>query len=48
MARLTVSYGMAQISGPIFAAYRVGFGSDFHTALVVGTIVGIFGTLVSA
>lgn len=47
MARLTISYGMAQISGPVIAAYMAGLGNGFHSALGLGIVIGLFGTSLS-
>ncbi len=47
MARLTVSYGMAQILGPIAAAYFAGRGGHYHASLVLAVAVGLPGTLLS-
>lgn len=47
MARLTLSYGTAQILGPIVAGYVSHASGDFRGALMVATVVGTIGTLVS-
>jgi len=47
MARLTVSYGLAQILGPIVGAYMAGPAGRYHTSLVLAVAVGVPGTLVS-
>ncbi|KQQ35550.1 MFS transporter [Rhizobium sp. Leaf306] len=47
MARLTISYGAAQILGPIVAAYMAGMSTDYHASLSVGTGIAVFGTCLS-
>ena len=46
MARLTLSYGAAQIVGPIAAAYALQ-GGDYRRALLLATAVGVVGTIFS-
>jgi MFS family permease len=47
MARLTISYGTAQILGPIVAGYLSHATGNFRSALLFATAVGIVGTLLS-
>ena len=47
MARLTVSYGLAQILGPIVGAYLAGPGGRYQASLMLAIALGIPGTLVS-
>ena len=47
MARLTVSYGLAQILGPVAAAYMAGPTGGYHASLALAVAVGVPGTLVS-
>jgi MFS family permease len=48
MARLTLSYGAAQMLGPLVAGYVGHANGDFHAALLLAAAIGSTGTLISA
>ena len=45
MARLTVSYGVAQIVGPIVAGYMAHGSGHYAGALLLATAIGVVGTM---